>query len=137
MDYYIGQHAEITKKIDWQDIHDFAELSGDTNPLHLKCTAGDGRFSGQVCHGILVASFISAVLGTKLPGPGTIYMGQTLFFRRPVYVGDTVTAGVQILAVNKDRAILTLETRVTNQKNETVIEGEATVKVLEHINEPA
>ena len=134
MNFFVGQHAEITKKIELQDVQNFTELSGDTNPLHLKNAVGEGRFSGQICHGILVASYISAVLGTKLPGPGTIYMGQTLTFRKPVYVGDTVTASVQILTVKQEKAILTLATKVTNQNNETVIEGEAVVKVLEHIN---
>lgn len=136
MSYFVGQHAEITRRIDRQDIQSFAELSGDTNPLHLNADAMEGSgFSGQICHGFLVASYISAVLGTQLPGPGTIYMGQTLSFRKPVYVGDTVTAKAQILSVNEKKAILTLGTTVTNQKNETVIEGEATVKVLKHINE--
>lgn len=134
MDFYIGQQAEMSKEIKGQDLQSFAELSGDFNPLHINGAQNGSRFSGKICHGLLIASYISAVLGTKLPGPGTIYMNQTLSFRKPVYVGDIITARAKISAINEKKHILTLETRVFNQNDECVVDGEATVKVTEVSN---
>lgn len=129
--FFVGQRAEITRTLETNDLNHFIEVSGDNNPLHIYNEHGaDGRFSKQICHGLLIASYISAVLGTKLPGPGTIYMGQKLSFRKPVYVGDTVTACAEILSINKEKAIITLKTDVVNQNGDCVIDGEAVVKVL-------
>ena len=131
--FFVGQRAEITKTLGVDDLNRFIEVSGDNNPLHIYDEHGvDGRFSKQICHGLLIASYISAVLGTKLPGPGTIYMGQKLSFRKPVYIGDTVTACAEILSINKEKAIITLKTDVVNQNGDCVIDGEAVVKVLNH-----
>lgn len=131
--FFIGQKAEISRTIEERDISRFAELSGDNNPLHISAAHSiGGRFSGQICHGLLAASYISAVLGTKLPGPGTIYLRQKLSFRKPVYLGDTVTAYVEIVSIDRNKAIITLKTDVVNQTGDRVIEGEAAVKVLSH-----
>lgn len=131
MDYYIGQQAEFSKTISEYDLYGFAGISGDFNPLHINADYNtEGRFTGQICHGLLVASYISGVLGTRLPGPGTIYLSQTLSFRKPVYLGDTVTAIVKVIKINEKKRILTLETRVINQKKECVVDGEAVVMAL-------
>lgn len=132
MGVFVGQRAEITKTVGEEDVARFAELSGDSNPLHTVDLCDENSpFTGRVCHGLLIASYISAVLGTKLPGPGTIYLGQTLSFRKPVYIGDTVTAAAEVLSIREDKAIVTLKTSVFNQHDDCVIEGEAVVKLLE------
>src|SRR5207248_3825101 len=87
--------------------------------------ASAGFFQGRIAHGMLVASLISEVLGTKLPGPGTIYLRQQLDFRAPVRPGDTVTVRAEIVAFDKERGRITMSTRVTNQRGEAVIDGEA------------
>ncbi|MBZ0218272.1 MAG: MaoC family dehydratase [Fimbriimonadaceae bacterium] len=111
------------------DIENFAELSGDRNPLHLDDDfAATTIFKGRIAHGFLSASFISTVIGTKLPGPGAIYMSQSLKFLAPVRIGDIVTAQVTVMSLNneKNRAILLC---ACNVNGEAVIEGEAMVKV--------
>ena len=126
----MGQRATLSKTITDADIRAFAALSGDRNPLHLdEAFARQSRFGRPVAHGVLVAGVISAVLGMILPGPGAIYLGQTLKFLRPVYPGDTVTATVEVTAIRGDRGIVTLRTTCTNQAGEPVIDGEAVLLV--------
>lgn len=133
MEYFVGQRAEITKTISAEDVERFTELSGDNNPLHMASGYDKNLpFSGRVCHGLLAASYISAVLGTKLPGPGTVYLGQTLSFRKPVYVGDTVTAKAEIVSIREEKEIITLKTTIIKQNGDCAIEGEAVVKVFGH-----
>src|SRR5579864_6975087 len=104
----------------------FAAASGDTNPIHLDDAAAAGsRFGGRVAHGMLVASFISAVLGTDLPGPGSIYLSQTLRFLAPVRPNDTVIVRVTVLEVVLDRRRVRLETVCRNQQGQVVLSGEA------------
>jgi len=87
----VGQSASLSKTITWEDIQDFARLTGDTNPLHLdEEFAIKTRFGQRVAHGMLIAALISAVIGTQLPGPGTIYINQMLQFVAPVFIGDTI-----------------------------------------------
>lgn len=135
MGFYIGQYAEYTRKITEEDVHAFAELSGDKNPLHLEkditIKAGSRVIQGPICHGFLAASPISTVLGTMLPGPGTIYLNQTLSFHSPVFLGDVITAQVRVKEVREEKRILILDTRVVNQQDICVISGEAVVKVQE------
>ena len=124
----IGDNASFTKTISETDIYLYAGISGDFNPAHInQVDAEQGMFGKRIAHGMLSAGFISAVLGTKLPGPGTIYMGQELRFTKPVYIGDTITATVTVseLIPEKNRAIL--ETVCTNQNGDVVIKGTATV----------
>jgi acyl dehydratase len=91
----------------------FAEVSGDLNPIHLDpVEAARSPFGERIAHGFLVGSFISALLGNDLPGPGTIYMGQTLKFLAPVHIGDEITASVEVIAVREDKRIVTLRTLV-------------------------
>lgn len=129
----IGQSASFTKKITENDINAFAEVSGDFNPIHVdEEAAKKSVFGRRIAHGMLSASFISAVLGMYLPGEGTIYLGQNLKFLKPVDVGDEITAKVTVAEiVNADKGIYKLSTQCFNQKDEMVIDGEATVKYLD------
>ena len=124
-----GDSASITKTVTESDVVLYASLSGDNNPIHLDADyASKTRFGQRIAHGLLVAGLISAVLGEKIPGPGTIYTGQTLRFLRPVYLGDTITATATIVKYDRDRGRMTLETICRNQTGEEVITGEADVR---------
>ncbi|HEV2282558.1 MAG TPA: MaoC family dehydratase [bacterium] len=124
----VGQRASLTRVISDDDIEAYARLTGDRNPLHLdEAFAIRSRFGRRVAHGLLSAGLISAVLGTRLPGPGAVYLQQTLRFVRPVYPGDTVTATVEVTAYREDRRVATLRTTCTDQGGATVLDGEAIV----------
>lgn len=126
--YEVGQSASLSKTITETDVYLFAGVTGDLNPAHTnEVYAAATRFRHRIAHGMLSAGLISAVLGTQLPGPGSIYMGQTLKFLAPVYFGDTITATVTIetLIPEKNRAVLS--TVVTNQDGKVVTTGEATL----------
>ncbi|HKX19377.1 MAG TPA: MaoC family dehydratase [bacterium] len=124
----VGQRASLTRTITDNDIEAFARLTGDNNPLHVdEAFALRSRFGRRVAHGLLSAGIVSAVLGTRLPGPGAIYLRQTLRFVRPVYPGDTVTATVEVTAYRKDRRMATLRTTCTDQRGDLVLDGEAIV----------
>jgi 3-hydroxybutyryl-CoA dehydratase len=111
------------------DIEAFAEVSGDTNPVHLDEAYAQGTtFGGRIAHGMLSAAYISAVLGTKLPGPGAIYLSQTMRFRRPVRIGDTVTARATVKDLDETRGQVTLQT-VCEVNGKAVVDGEAVVMV--------
>jgi len=126
-DLQLGQTASVGKTITEADILLFAAVSTDTNPVHLDAeAAASSVFKERVAHGMLSAGLISAVLGTRLPGPGTIYMAQTLRFRAPVRIGDTVTATAEVTALDPEKKRATLKTTCT-VKGKVVIEGEATV----------
>lgn len=124
-----GLSASFSKTVSAADIDTFAALSGDTNPVHLdQAYAETTPFKARIAHGMLSVGFISAVLGTKLPGPGAVYMSQTLRFKAPVKIGDTVTATCTVteLIPEKRRAILSTICKVGDT---VVIEGEAMVMV--------
>jgi phosphate acetyltransferase/phosphate butyryltransferase len=124
----VGESASIERTLTPEDIQLFALMSGDMNPQHLDAEfAASTRFHGVIAHGMWGAALISAVLGTRLPGPGTVYLGQTLSFRAPVRVGDTLVVAVTVAARDTARHILTLACSCTNQHGSAVIEGEATV----------
>lgn len=126
----IGMKDSITKVITSEDINCFAEISLDKNPLHLdEEAASKGLFGRRVAHGILVSGLISAVLGTKLPGDGTIYLGQDLRFRKPVFIGDTITATAEVVELKAEKHFVILKTTCTNQDGVEVISGQATVMV--------
>ncbi len=128
-DLQIGQTASLGKTITDADIILYAAVSTDTNPVHLNAEAArDFIFGERVAHGMLSAGLISAVLGTRMPGPGTIYLGQTLRFRAPVKIGATVTATVEITALDPAKRRATLKT-VCTVEGKPVIEGEAQVQV--------
>ena len=123
----VGQTAEMTHVVGEQDLVAFAEVSGDTNPVHLdEAYAATTPFGGRIAHGMLSAAYVSAVLGTKLPGPGAIYLSQQMRFRRPVRIGDEVTARVTVTALEEKRGQVTLET-VCLVGGKAVLDGEAVV----------
>ncbi len=128
-DLEVGMTAVYARTVTDADIVLFAGISGDTNPLHLSSDFANGtHFEGRVAHGMLTASFISAVIGTKLPGPGCIYMSQSIRWNAPVRAGDSVLARVTIEEIIHDKQRLRLST-ICTVGEEVVIEGEALVKV--------
>jgi 3-hydroxybutyryl-CoA dehydratase len=125
-----GDKASRSQTISDQMIRSFADLTGDTNPVHLDDTYAAGtRFGRRIAHGMIAAGLISATLANDLPGPGTVYLSQTLQFKGPVYPGDTITATVEVKNVRPDKPIITLSTICTNQDDKAVLEGEAVVLV--------
>src|SRR5688572_9931767 len=126
----VGMSAESAKTITEADVVLYAGVVGDFNPVHLDAEfAAKSRFGGRVAHGMLIAGLLSGVLAMKLPGPGVIYLGQTLRFTKPVLIGDTVTARVEVIEIIASKKRARLTTTCRNQRGETVIEGEATVLV--------
>jgi 3-hydroxybutyryl-CoA dehydratase len=124
-DLSVGMTEELRKTIDASDVVGFAEVTGDRNPIHLsEHFAAKTPFGTRIAHGLYTASLISAVLGTRLPGPGAVYISQTLNFRAPVRIGDTVA--VEELVPEKSRARLACTCSVDG---EIVLDGEAWVKV--------
>ena len=124
----IGDQASTAKTISESDVYLFAGFTGDHNPAHVnEVYASQTRFGRRIAHGILSAGLISAVLAMKLPGPGTIYLGQELKFVRPVYFGDTITATCTVSELLPEKNIARLETVCTNQDGAVVIKGTATV----------
>ena len=124
----IGDVSTFTKTVTEADITLYAGLSGDFNPAHVNAVEAEkGMFGRRIAHGMLSAGFISTVLGTQLPGPGTIYMGQELRFVKPVFIGDTVTAVCTVVERIEEKNRIKLETVVKNQDGENVITGFATV----------
>lgn len=128
-DLKIGQTASIQKTYSAADVTAFAGISLDVNPIHMSDGyAKDTMFGKRIVHGILTSGLISAVLGNQLPGPGTIYLGQELKFMAPVYLGDDITATVEVVELRPDKRIVKLNTTCVNQDGKTVISGMATVK---------
>jgi len=126
-DLAVGQSAELTRTVQDGDLAAFAAVTGDENPVHLdEAYAATTPFKGRIAHGMLSASYISAVLASKLPGPGTIYISQTLSFRRPVRIGDAVTATVKVSAIDPARGRVTFATEA-RVAGKVVVEGEAVV----------
>ena len=124
-----GMSAMFGKTVTEADIAAFAGVSGDTNPIHLHDGfARTTRFGQRIAHGMLGSSFISTVIGTKLPGPGAVYISQTLNFMAPVIPGDTVTAVATITSIDDKRRRVTLKTQCLSG-DKVVIDGEATVLV--------
>ena len=130
----IGTQATLSRAITEDDILLFAQVSGDHNPIHLDAEYAErSLFGKRIAHGFLIGSLISAVLGNDLPGPGTIYLGQTLKFLAPIHIGDTVTVTVEVVALREDKRIVTLHTACTNQHGILVLSGEATVKYMREV----
>ena len=125
----VGQKVAYTRTVTDEDIVLFAKASGDDQPLHLDEEFGKRtRFKRRIAHGMLSAGFISAALGTKLaPGFVVVYLSQQLRFRLPVGIGDTITADLEVTAVDADKRILTVRTDCLNQDGEAVVKGEASV----------
>lgn len=131
-DIRVGDKASIEKVITKEDVFKFAELSLDTNPVHLDPDYGKNSiFKDNIVHGMLVSSLISAVIANKLPGNGTIYMGQDLKFMKPVYFGDRCVAVVEVAEKRDDKNMIFLNTTVyVENEDNVVITGKAVVKKL-------
>ncbi|WP_371365434.1 (R)-specific enoyl-CoA hydratase [Sporomusa rhizae] len=127
-DIKVGDKASMAKTITEFDVYTFAGLTGDFNPVHINAEfAKNTMFKERIAHGMLSSGFISALLGTTLPGANTIYLGQELAFKAPVKIGDTVTATVEVIEKLEAKSRLILKTTVTNQEGTVVIDGKATV----------
>lgn len=124
----VGMKDSMVRVVTSEDVVKFSEVSGDTNPVHLNEEfAKTTMFGRRIAHGIISAGYISAVLGNQLPGQGTIYLGQTLSFRKPVFLGDEITTTVEIIEANEEKHIYTLKTECVNQDGKVVTTGQATV----------
>jgi 3-hydroxybutyryl-CoA dehydratase len=130
-DIKTGDEASLTRTITDADIVNFAELTGDMNPVHLDAEyAAKSMFGKRIAHGMLMAGLVSAVLGMQLPGPNSNYLGQDLKFTAPVKIGDTVKVVVTVTEKRDDKRIIKLRTTASNQRGEMVIDGTAAVKKL-------
>ena len=128
----VGQTAERTRVITESLVNSFAELTGDFSPVHIdEAAAAKTRFGTRIAHGMLSASFLSAVIGMDLPGPGTIWVKQAFRFKQPVKLGDTITWRVEVLELFPEKKRANLSTVCRNQRGEIVIEGEGTILLLE------
>jgi 3-hydroxybutyryl-CoA dehydratase len=133
----VGQVASLVSMVDDARIRAFADVSGDSNPMHLDAAfGGQTRFGGPIAHGMLSASFISAVIGTMLPGPGAIYLSQSLRFTAPVRAGDVITARVEVVELYPERRRVRLATTCSNQQGQVVVSGEALL-VVDDVPGPA
>jgi 3-hydroxybutyryl-CoA dehydratase len=127
----VGQEATQINVITDELIKQFAEVSGDKNPVHLNEEyASTTIFKKRIAHGMICASFISSLLGNELPGAGTIYLNQSLSFKAPVCIGDHIKTTVQIKEIRADKSIVKLNTFCTNQEEKIVLEGEAVIKFM-------
>ena len=124
----VGEFAEFSKTVSESDVYLFAGITGDLNPAHIdEEYAQKTFFETRIAHGLLSAGFISAVIGMKIPGPGTIYLKQELKFLAPVNIGDTVTAKAEVVEIIADKNRVILHTSCTNQEGKLVLNGKATV----------
>ncbi|GAB6904252.1 (R)-specific enoyl-CoA hydratase [Desulfosarcina cetonica] len=124
----VGDQARFSKTVTDTDIYLFAGVTGDLNPAHIDESYAKGTFfKTRIAHGMLSAGFISAVIGTRLPGPGTVYMHQSLDFLAPVYIGDTVTATVEVIEKLEAKKRVRLKTTCVNQDGVSILSGEALV----------
>jgi 3-hydroxybutyryl-CoA dehydratase len=125
-----GECASLSKTITETDVTLYAGITGDFNPVHIDAEyAKTTRFGARIAHGMLTTGLISAVLGMKLPGPGAIYLGQELKFLKPVYIGDTITARVEVLEFHAEKKILVAKTECLNHRGEIVLTGTAKLLV--------
>ncbi len=128
----VGMVAERARTVAVDDVLRYAEITGDFNPVHVDAVAAaKSRFGGQIAHGMLTAGYVSALLAMDLPGPGSIYLTQSIRFTRPVRLGDTVTARAEVVEVIEAKRRVRLATTCRNQHGETVLEGEATILMPE------
>lgn len=127
-----GSKASICKAFSEADVQSFAALSGDFNPIHIDPDYAQTTIFGQrIVHGMLVSSLFSGLLAERIPGPGSIYLGQTFKYQKPVFFDQEITATVEVLHVREDKPIVTMSTVCTNPQGEVVISGEAVLKYRE------
>lgn len=126
----IGQKCEMRKVFSEDDVKSFSLLSNDTNPIHLdESYASNFIFKKRIVHGFLSSSLFSAIIGTIMPGPGSIYLHQDLDFRKPVYIGEEVRAVVEITNIKVEKSVVYLSTKCYNEKDEITVEGNAVIKL--------
>ena len=131
MDFKIGDSAFQEKRFSEQEVLNFSKLTQDDNPIHLdKRYAGKSRFGKRIVQGPMVASLLGGVLGSKLPGPGTIYIKQETSFLKPVFIDQLLKANVEVIKIKENKPIITLRTWVEDEEGETVIDGAAVIYYL-------
>lgn len=131
LDFFVGQRSSIEKVFDDEEVVLFSKISKDTNPIHVDGEyAATSRFRQRIVQGPFVQSLIGGILGSSLPGQGTIYLKQTTNFLKPVYLGEKIIACVEITAIRADKPVVTLRTWVEKNDGELVLDGEAVVMVL-------
>ena len=127
-DLKVGDQGSLSKTVSEHDIYTYAGLTGDFNPIHVNAEFAKGTmFKERIAHGMLSAGFISAVLGTIMPGPTNVYLSQELVFKAPVKIGDTVTATCELIEKIEEKHRLVFRTTVTNQEGVMVIDGKAKI----------
>ena len=127
-DLKIGDRDFFQKTITETDVYLYSGITGDLNPAHInQVEAEKGMFKGRIAHGMLTAGLVSTVLGMKIPGPGTIYLGQDLKFVAPVKFGDTIKAEAEVIEINEEKNLISLKTTCTNQDGKVVLTGVAKV----------
>jgi 3-hydroxybutyryl-CoA dehydratase len=132
----VGQSAAFSKTISESDVYLFAGITGDFNPAHVNQPYAEKTFfKARIAHGMLVAGLLSAVMANQLPGPGSVYIHQGLDFKAPVYIGDTVTAQVEVLAIDPDAHRVEIKTTCINQNGDTVVDGQAMISPPKHPKE--
>ena len=129
----IGEVAEMSKTVTEKDILDYADMTGDYNPIHVDEEAAKKTiFGGRIAHGVYALGLVSAVLGTKMPGYGTIFLGQNVNYRLPIRIGDTIRAICEVSEIiNEKKGIYRINTVCVNQNEEVVLDGDAVVKYTE------
>lgn len=130
-DLFVGQEYKLSKSFTYDEVLSFSKLSLDNNPIHLDEEFARGTaFHNNIVHGFLTGSLFSAIIGTKLPGHGSIYLNQNMNFRKPIYHNEVVTACVKVKEIKREKSLVYLETICFNSKDEIVIDGEALVKLI-------
>lgn len=131
-DLFIGQSASISRRFTTEDVVTFSDMCMDKNPVHLdEEFAKNSVFGDRIVYGYLTASLFSGVIGSILPGTGSIYLNQNMNFRKPVYHGELITATCTVINLREDKPILTMETVCKNEKGEVVVDGTALIKLYE------
>ena len=132
----VGQRAAFTKTITEADISHFIAITGDVNPLHVNKTfAGRTFFKRPIAHGMLAGALFSHIVGMLMPGTGAIYRSQSLSFLRPVYVGDTLTASLEITRIDPAAEIIEMRGTIRNQHDDKVIQGQSVATLLRGLND--
>lgn len=128
--FNVGDKATLSKAFTESEVEQFANISFDDNPVHLNQEyAENTMFGKRIVHGLLVSSLFSGLIGGKLPGHGSVYLGQNLSFKAPVFINEKVQASVEVIKIREDKPIITLRTLCVKSDGTTAIEGEAVVKV--------
>ena len=136
-DLYVGQQASVTKTITKEAVAHFIAITGDVNPLHVdESFAQQTFFKRPIAHGMLSAALFSYIVGMLLPGTGAIYRSQSLVFLRPVYVGDTLKASLEIIEIDREAELIEMQGMIRNQNDQAVIEGKATATLLRGFQKP-